>query len=48
MPSWTELIEQLEAQPSDQQKIAWFVGNFDISLRSVSKLRSWWSLNRTT
>lgn len=40
MPSWTELINQLEAQPNDQQKNAWLIGNFDASLQNISKLRN--------
>lgn len=40
MPSWTELINELEAQPDDQQKNAWLINNFDASLQSVSKQRS--------
>lgn len=39
MPSWTELINQLEAQPNDQQKNNWLISNFDASLQEISKLR---------
>lgn len=40
MPFWTELINQLEAQPNDQQKGAGLIDNFDTSLQKVSQLRS--------
>lgn len=40
MPSWTELINQLESQPNDQQKNAWLIKIFDSSLQRISQLRA--------
>lgn len=39
MPSWTELVSQLEGQPDDQQKNTWLIRNFDSSLEIISSLR---------
>ena len=40
MPSWTELINNLESQPNDQQKAQWLNQQFDDSLKLISQLRS--------
>lgn len=40
MPSWTDLINTLEAQPNDQAKSNWLLQNFDASLQAVSGLRN--------
>jgi hypothetical protein len=39
MPSWTELINELEAQPSSEQKNKWLNSNFNSSPLNISKLR---------
>lgn len=39
MPSWTELINALEAQPDDKSKSEWLFGNFVHSLQKISTLR---------
>ncbi len=39
MPSWTELLAQIEAQPNDQSKTHWLSQSFNESLARVSALR---------
>lgn len=40
MPSWTDLVSALEAQPDDQTKGAWLISSFNSSLQDISSLRS--------
>ncbi|MEZ4925558.1 MAG: ATP-dependent Clp protease proteolytic subunit [Saprospiraceae bacterium] len=39
MPSWTELLRNLESQPNESQK-TWLIESFIVSLRSISQLRN--------
>lgn len=39
MPSWTDLVNTLEAQPNDQAKGNWINQSIDASLKSISALR---------
>jgi len=40
MPSWTELVNQLESLPDNQQKLLWLNKSFYDSLLTVSNLRN--------
>lgn len=40
MPSWTDLVNTLEAQSNDQAKTLWLKQTFDNSLQSISTLRN--------
>lgn len=40
MPSWNELVSELENQQTDQLKNEWLINSFDVSLQNISSIRN--------